>query len=278
VTVPTRFGLHLHLSSWNLDLNNAGQTGGPSCYRAGDHSSGLGSSFTGRDFLYGTGANTDSKILSLIAAATYRGDQVADAANPYSYLGSLNWNNAQIDSQPTGGYPGFYVTGGKLVWKGPIMCSFQTIVQKFANTAGFTFSATLADNTTTPNPSATPPTRPFNLPLYIADRPTDATTTTGINFARNGVRLLPGATGKKVLASSSTRRTGGWLDDNILQVILFDGSEINGAYSATVTYTMADYNSSFVGTACTIVDNDTGSSTPGTYQLFGSVLACVPNT
>ena len=242
VTVPTRFGLHLHLSSWNLDLNNVGQEGGPSCFRAGNHSSALGTAGTGRDFLYGTGANTDSKILSLIAAATYRGDQVTDAANPYSYLGSLNWNNTQIDGQPTGGYPGFYVTGGKLVWKGPIMCSFQTIVQKFANTDGWRFTSSLTDN----NATAAAPARPWTLPLYVADRFTNGPIPR-FTTVSNGLRLLPGSVNARTLASAPSnprgapRTTGGWLDDNILQVILFDGSETNGTYSGTVTYTLGDF-------------------------------------
>jgi hypothetical protein len=254
VTVPTRFGLHLHLNAWNLDLNTAGQPAGPSCFRAGNHSSGLGTLGTGRDTIYtgpsgsipvtSTAAVKDAAILSLIAASTYRGDQVADGANPYSYIGSLAWNDTRMDTQPIGGYPGFYVNGGGVLeWKGPIMCSFQTIVQKFANTNGWRFTSSLTDNNVTP--SSTNPA--WTLPLYVADRFTSGAIA-GFSSATGGLRLLPGATNARTLASAAPttgtaapRTTGGWLDDNILQVILFDGSETNGTYNGTVTYTLGDF-------------------------------------
>ena len=285
VIVPKRFGLHLHNSNWNLDLGNPA-TVASSCYRAGDHSSGLGSSFTGRDTIYtntpplgtipttSTAAQKDAAILSLIRAATYSGDgtfsssAATDPGNPYWTVGQLLWGDGRMN-QTTGGYPGFYVnpTSSKLEWKGPIMCAFRTIVQKFSNnTGGFRFTASLG----------TTGVNSFPLPLYIADRPTLASNTTGINFTPNGVRLPLNASTATTLASSG-RTTGGWLDDNILQVVLLDGTETNGVYTGTVTYNLTDVGAVAAGDSCTITDTITQVVTPGIYvDVPGIGLVCAP--
>jgi len=269
VTVPKRFGLHLHRSSWNLDLaflnangTYTGVEGAPTgtsasdakCVRAGDHSS-----TSGRDYLYQVGTSTDknTKILSLLNGATYEGDQVADTAgNAYSYTGVLSWpapSNARSGSgtsetfalgtagttgtgaggtinQPIGGYPGFYTTTGEgsssLVWKGPIMCSFQTIVQKFSNSSsGFNFTAKL-----TPGTNST-----FPLPLYVRDF-IKGPAITGISTSS----VVLSTTATTLAAGTANTLTGGWLDDHLLQVLVFDGTETNGNYVGNVTYTLSD--------------------------------------
>ena len=268
VTVPKRFGLHLHRSSWNLNLGFVGADGtytnaegaptGTSasdakCVRAGDHSSGANG--TGRDFLYyATGvlpvsasSSKNQKILSLLANAAYEGDQVADTAgNAYSYTGTLAWptpSNPGVGgtaiNAPIGGYPGFYVTGGNLVWKGSIMCSFQTIVQKFSNSSnGFNFTANLTA-------AALPTGNTFPLPLYVRDfiksgagnpLPTGVSTPPAY-----GAVTLTSTGGPQTLAIATSGNTsGGWLDDHLLQVLVFDGSETNGTYVGNVTYTLTD--------------------------------------
>ncbi len=260
VTVPKRFGLHLHLSSWNLNLGNVGVDGTYSsatgnngstpqtspatnpadanCVRAGDHSS--GATGTGRDFLYYTAPATgtsskDDKIKSLLNGSTFEGDQYADTAgNAYSYEGNLTWATPSnlrspatttLDA-PIGGYPGFYISGSNLVWKGPIMCSFQTIVQKFSNSKdGFFFSANLTTSTS------------FPFPLYIRDF-IKGTSPAGVS---TNSAALTTTSGPAILAQGTTgTTTGGWLDDHLLQVIVFDGSETNGSYKGNVTYTLSD--------------------------------------
>jgi hypothetical protein len=245
VTVPKRFGLHLHLNTWNLDLADVDVNGvsatneGINCVRAGDHSS--GATGTGRDFLYfGAGATATStkndKILSLINAATFEGDQFQDVDNAYSYNGALTWADpanpgvgGTVIDAPIGGYPGFYVNDDVLVWKGPIMCSFQTIVQKFSNSSsGFNFTAQLSAGTAST----------FPLPLYVRDfikGPAIAGVTT------SSAVLTTAATAATTLATGTAgTTTGGWLDDHLLQVIVLDGTETNGTYVGNVTYTLAD--------------------------------------
>jgi len=274
--IPTRFGLHLHRSSWTLDLGLVGVNGNygttrpigvdnnteAKCVRAGDHSS--GTTGTGRDFLYYTGSATNAsskndKILSLVNGAAYEGDQYADntVGNPYSYTGTLTWpaplnprtgpgtgvaGAGGTIASPIGGYPGFYTNNGVLVWKGPIMCSFQTIVQKFSNSAnGFIFTAAL-----TPGDGST-----FPLPLYVRDfiKSDEATNPLPDNVGYNPNAVVLTENGEPELLAAgfgfngegfTGGTTGGWLDDHLLQVLVFDGSETDGSYKGTVTYTLAD--------------------------------------
>ena len=278
VTVPKRFGLHLHRSSWNLDLGflNANGTytgvegaptgtsaGDAKCVRAGDHSS--GATGTGRDFLYYVGntqffgtvnnaSSKDRKVLSLLVNAQYEGDQIADAANNYSYAGTLTWpavsNATSFNpggiSNLIGGYPGFYAptSGGNtsLVWKGSIMCSFQTIVQKFSNSSsGFNFAA----NLTAASGGTVATGNSFPFPLYVRDfiksgagNPLPTGVSTPPTF---GAVALTSTGGPQTLAIATSGNTsGGWLDDHLLQVLVFDGSETNGTYVGNVTYTLTD--------------------------------------
>ena len=275
--IPKRFGLHLHRNTWTLDLTNLksdgtvdGDGGDANCWRAGDHSSALGSAGTGRDTLFGYSVNTtslytvpvgdtqaakDAAIKGLMWAAIYRGDQAQDTTNPYSYKGSLRWGVYNIPDnriqngtakRPIGGYPGFYVnpTTNKLEWKGPILCTFQTIVQKFSNSSvGWQFSGSVVANTGSS----------FPFTLYVADRGNDTinidggdtyfiwdggTANAGAAPLRDGqgaVRLARGYNATKPVT------TGGWLDDNLLEAIVFDGSVAAGTYGGTVTFALTDY-------------------------------------
>ena len=276
LSIPKRFGLHLHRNTWTLDLTNlksdgtvTGDGGDANCWRAGDHSSGLGDAGTGRDVLYsftpdinaGTlplnapQADRDNSMGAFIYATDFKGDQAADSQNPYSYKGFLvpgssrvasvsgDLENAIVSKLPIGGYPGFYVNSGKLEWKGPIMCTFQTIVQKFSNsTKGWQFTAKVADNSP----------QKFPFALYMSDfiPGTDASTPIRPSWFGNfpsTVALRTGDAAAKRLArgydfgAGQGVTSGGWLDDNLLEVIVFDGSVAAGTYGGTVTFALTDY-------------------------------------
>lgn len=267
LSIPKRFGLHLHRNSWTLDLTNLqsdgtvpNDGGDANCWRAGDHSSGLNG--TGRDTLY-TRSGTDRTIpvnasqtdrdnafinYGIFYGSLFQGDQAADPGNPYSYKGSIRWFDSRVQNgtskQPIGGYPGFYVNNGKLEWKGPIMCTFQTIVQKFSNsTVGWQFTAQVADNTAA--------TKTFPFALYMSDTFTDELANYGAYFNNpasiwhnprpGGVALRTNDGAAKRLARGTNIPTGGWLDDNLLEVIVFDGSVAAGNYGGIVTFALSDY-------------------------------------
>ena len=261
--IPKRFGLHLHRNTWKLDLTNLksdgtvdSDGGDANCWRAGDHSSGLNG--TGRDVLYdirtgGTipvnaaqsvrdGAFID--FAALIWQSGWRGDQATDPSNPYSYTGSLGWGDDRIQRN-IGGYPGFYVNGGKLEWKGPIQCSFQSVVQTFSNsTVGWQLTAQVADNTAA--------SQTFPFALYTGYTFTDeqngnygAYFTNPASIWHNprpgGVALRSSDLAAKRLARGTNITTGGWFDGNLLEILVFDGTVAAGTYSGIVTLALADY-------------------------------------
>lgn len=280
LSIPKRFGLHLHRNSWTLDLTNldangyvnGNTTGDANCWRAGNHSSGLGNTGTGRDTLYGvkvrnnnnafdsfysipvmaTPGERDAAMIGVLWNTVFQGDQRVDPNNPYSAPARLEWGNMSLGTvpdlriqvgalkQPIGGYPGFYVNAsGKLEWKGPIMCTFQTMVEKFSNNNGWLFSGSLAGSGASG----------FPFPLYISDifnfKDPDFP---GNNGAANN--LGPGAGGvalrtdniSRRLARNTTATTGGWKDDHLLEVLVFDGSVAAGTYTGVVTFTLTDYS------------------------------------
>jgi len=272
--IPKRFGLHLHRNTWTLDLTNldangyvgGDTTGDANCWRAGDHSSGVNG--TGRDTLFGynyrtntfytvpvTASSTDrdAAAIGLLWNTVFQGDQRLDSSNPYSTPPLLLWGNSQYSTvndtriqngttkQPIGGYPGFYVnTSGKLEWKGPIMCTFQTVVEKFSNSSkGWLFTGSLVGQGASG----------FPFPLYISDyfsfNDPDFPGVGGAfnNFtpSEGGVALRDGA-GNKRLARNNVGTTGGWKDDHLLEVLVFDGSVAAGTYTGVVTFTLTDYS------------------------------------
>lgn len=256
VVVPPRYGLYLHRTTWNLDLNaidpdGVPENGDPTCYRAGEHDTS-----TGRDALY--------DISGMMGAASFNGDSGADDPfNPYDVTDTLNgrsditrslvWpatttfvggqtvggsNTAAFDADPVTGYPGLeFGPEGEVIWKGPIMCTFQKIVEKFTNSTSWTFSAQLTGQPGFPT-------------MYVADHLTDPNavnnspainvfpTIAGGLANSNGV-LLP-LNGPVQPLLNGTTTTGGWLDDNLLEVLVFDGSEVAGTTNGTVTFRLTD--------------------------------------
>jgi hypothetical protein len=278
LSIPKRFGLHLHRNTWTLDLTNLksdgtvdGDGGDANCWRAGNHSSALGTAGTGRDTLYGYNRATynqtntsvtapqsqrDDEFLLTMASVYFQGDQAIDPNNPYSMAAQLLWGdtfngrdtriqNGDGSKLPIGGYPGFYVNNNKLEWKGPIMCSFQTIVQKFANsTAGWQFTGSLAANTGSSFPFAvyTSDVFSYNLATFAGVPSSGGNPNTVWRFPRAGGAALRDGGAAQRLASGRGVTTGGWLDDHLLEVIVFDGSVAAGTYSGTVTFALADWS------------------------------------
>jgi len=254
VTVPQRYGLYLHRTTWNLNLGQIGsEVGGPACYRAGEHDTS-----TGRDALY--------DVSLLMGQSTFNGDSgLDDPTNPYdvtdtfngrsdilrhlTFPDSVNFINGQtvaglgsalFVSTPVSSYPGLEIGEGGVLWKGPIMCVYQKIVEKFSNSTHWNFSAQL--NATSGFPT-----------LYVADHLTDvaavnnspkitvAPVIAGGLANSNGVLLSGTALGTpQPLLFSNTTTTGGWLDDNLLEVLVFDGSEVAGTTAGTITYRLTD--------------------------------------
>jgi len=277
LSIPKRFGLHLHRNTWTLDLTNLDSngyvngdaTGDANCWRAGGHSSGLGTAGTGRDTLYGynyrtgvfytvpVGAAPDVKdvaTIGLLWNTVFQGDQRVDSSNPYSTPPLLFWGNSEYSTvndtriqngtvkQPIGGYPGFYVnTSGKLEWKGPIMCTFQTVVEKFSNSdKGWLFTGSLAGQGAAG----------FPFPLYISDYfsfndpdfPGVGGAFNNFSPSEGGVAIRTSDLKPGRLARNNVGTTGGWKDDHLLEVLVFDGSVAAGTYTGVVTFTLTDYS------------------------------------
>lgn len=203
VAIPRRVGLHLHESLWTVDLVNLANNT-CTCYRAGNHNP-----QTGRDELF--------DLPAIFKAADFWGDGRVQPGNPYSILGRLNWNNPAI--VPVTSYPGFETNGrGAVLWKGPIMCVNQKIVEKFSNAAkGWNFTAELKN--TTPG-----------FPTYLM---ADKLSGDGTRVAY--LRKQAANTGPQLMASGSGP-TGGWIDDHILEAMIFDGTEQPGLQSAVVEF------------------------------------------
>ena len=255
VTVPQRYGLYLHRTTWNLNLGQIGsEVGGPACYRAGEHDTS-----TGRDALY--------DISALMGQTKFNGDSGPDdSSNPYDVTATINQrsdiirslvfpaqtnfsggaqvggsNTADFVSTPVSSYPGLEIGEGGVLWKGPIMCVYQKIVEKFSNSTSWAFTAQLN-------------AQPGFPTMYVADHLTDVAAVSnspaitvrpvidGGLANSNGVRLTgPNDLGlPHTLLFSTTTTTGGWLDDNLLEALVFDGSEVAGTYNGTVTYRLTD--------------------------------------
>ena len=235
----------------NLDANGyvgGDTTGDANCWRAGDHSSAQGTAGTGRDTLFGvkltadrsafnsfysipvtaSQSERDDAMIGVLWNTIFQGDQRVDPSNPYSAPARLEWGNFSLGTvpdtriqngsskQPIGGYPGFYVSpAGKLEWKGPIMCTFQTVVEKFSNNSkGWLFSGSLAGTGASG----------FPFPLYVSDIPNlkDELPGAGGAFsnlspAAGGVVLRTDGISRR-LARNNAGTSGGWKDDHLLEV------------------------------------------------------------
>ena len=277
LTVPVRYGLHLHRDNWTLDLASLdadntysdGSTntedGGLTCYRAGEHDAS-----TGRDVVY--------PIMDILnnPLSSWVGDSGGnDPLNPYDYQATLPFFDEAGENYPFGGvssnfqlgssatprqvpdilradsYPGFQVSAGALLWKGPIMCTFQTIVQKFSNVPNSNFTAELDINIANTSVASWPAT-------IVADRftnpdaPLNNSLATLTNSVGNGVfsapvtadafavTLVPGGATQTLADFAATSTTGGWLDNNVLVALVFDGRELGSAtqQDGTITFNL----------------------------------------
>lgn len=203
VLIPQRVGIHLHENYWGVDLTDLSKNS-CQCYRAGNHST-----ETGRDTLY--------DIAAVFAGATFRGDGKAQAGDPYSFVGLLNWNDTRV--QKVSRYPGFEFNDktNALLWKGPIMCVNQKIVEKFSNAPkGWTFTASLSSSAGFPS-------------FIVADQ------VAGDGKKVAWLRQAGVNKGEQTLASGSGA-TMGWLDDYLLEAMVFDGYEQPGIQTGAVTF------------------------------------------
>lgn len=137
VTVPAVVAMHLHETSWNINLSNLE---GQNCRRAGDHST-----ETGRDYTY--------PLMDILRASSWKGDGKVVQGNDYSFVGNFTLPSslAGFSGNPSSlmaaqtSYPGIVFRNGdrrQVDWKGPMICFNQKIVQKFSNARnGWTFRA-----------------------------------------------------------------------------------------------------------------------------------------
>ena len=116
------------------------------------------------------------------------------------------------------------------------MCIGQKVVEKFSNyPKGWSFTASTGSTASTsggfPN-------------LLVLDRFQAHTYgATGLalasGFTTDGNYLIKGGLNQgSVQMAKGDTVTGGWLDDHMLEVLVFDGSEVAGNYSTTVTFTL----------------------------------------
>ncbi|BDP43208.1 hypothetical protein DAETH_31770 [Deinococcus aetherius] len=237
VSIPAIVAMHLHETSWNVNLANLDDRGNDcDCYRAGEHNI-----LTGRDDLY--------DILGLMRAtnSVWHGDGVDRADNRYSYAGDLKWDT-QYGSGLAGKllqvhrYPGIEWRGPNMTqvsWKGPIVCFNRKIVQKFTNASkGWTVNVSLQGRGNKP---VTPGFPTFILGDRVAqsgnrDNAANPKKVEVLYDALTGAK--PGLTFNHAFArgSASLTTTGGWLDDYILEALVFDGNETAGVKEAAVKF------------------------------------------
>ena len=117
------------------------------------------------------------------------------------------------------------------------MCIGQKVVEKFSNyPTGWSFTA--QTSSTTPKfPNLLVLDR-FRAHTYDVDGLVNAPAPIGTDgFTTAGGYLIKGGSNQSsVEMAKGTGVTGGWLDDHMLEVLVFDGSEVAGNYSTTVTF------------------------------------------
>jgi len=238
IQLDKRFGLHLHDTTWDLNLNSIPPA---TCYRAGEHKPS-----TGRDALY-TSGGTFLGLFNATNLTNVRGDSEPDPYNPYSIPATRTFTDARV--QQVSGYPGLQVSGtGKdavVTWKGPIFCTHQSILEKFSNALnGYKTTVTLGI-------MSTPGGAPFSdMPnLVVLERETGSFLQQDL---KNAFFLTPPDPGPKTLSDDNAAllpllnpagaTTKGWADGNLLTALLFDGRERAGTYKSTLTFNLADFS------------------------------------
>ncbi|GAA5512785.1 hypothetical protein Dcar01_01509 [Deinococcus carri] len=217
VSIPSIVAMHLHEKSWSLNLSDQAFVAA-NCYRAGGHNTDTGRDYTDNiaDFMTHSGTS-------------WTGDGVKDSKNAYSTVGTFTWAssyNGNMVAAPR--YPGIEYTSGtsnQVSWKGPIVCFNRKVVEKFANGANGWEVNISARNVTAGFPT-----------LVLGDRVA--------NTGYKKVETLYNASNKttKSLTFNNTNvtgmgmTTGGWLDDYILEALVFDGNETSGTKSADVVF------------------------------------------
>ena len=222
VSIPARVGMHLHKTLWEVDLADLTADNSCKCYRAGEHDKG-----SGLDVLYG---GSLSGLRDILAKATWTGD-APKGTGVYQQVGALDLKDARLARVKS--YPGYELNtaGTQVIWKGPIMCIGQKVVEKFSNyPTGWSFTA--STGTTSSNfPNLLVLDR-FQAHTYGANGLENAS-----GFTTAGGYLIKGGTNQGIVEmAKGTGVTGGWLDDHMLEVLVFDGSEVAGNYSTTVTF------------------------------------------
>ena len=222
VSIPARVGMHLHKTLFEVDLADLSDDRNCKCYRAGEHNK-----VSGLDELYG---GSLSGLRDILSKATWTGD-APKGTGVYQQVAALDLKDARFARVKN--YPGYELNkeGTQVVWKGPILCIGQKVVEKFSNyPKGWSFTAATG-NTSTSFPT-----------LLVLDR--FQAHTYGANglglasgFTTAGDYLIKGGANQPaVTMATGTGVTGGWLDDHMLEVLVFDGSEVAGTFNTTVTF------------------------------------------
>lgn len=221
VSIPARVGMHLHKTLWEVDLADLSSDRNCKCYRAGEHDKD-----SGLDVLYG---GSLSGLRDILAKATWTGDS-PKGTGVYQQAAKLDLKDARFAQVRN--YPGYELNkeGTQVIWKGPIICIGQKVVEKFSNyPKGWSFTASTGSTT---------PSFPNLLVLDRFQAHTTgpgglglgAWTTAGDYLVKGGANQSP------VEMAKGSGVTGGWLDDHMLEVLVFDGSEVAGTYNTTVTF------------------------------------------
>lgn len=213
VSVPAVVAMHLHEAYWNVNLANLKDC---DCYKAGEHNI-----RTGIDGVYDIEKVMNSK------ASIWTGDGKGHPGNPYSFVGLFNLDktNAPKIGDHVDNYPGIeYVKDGdyvKVLWKGPIVCFNKKIVEKFTNSKNWKVNISAA-NVSDGFPR-----------LIVGDRLPNGSKFVGTLY-NNGTAGNVSFTNAQAGYANAT--TKGWLDDYILEALVFDGSETAGVKTADVVF------------------------------------------
>lgn len=210
VSIPAVVAMHLHETSWTVDLFNLANC---DCYRAGEHNKD-----TGMDEVY------DIEAIMLRERSSWKGDNQAIAGNPYSFVGettlALRDSERQLRTR-VDSYPGIKYNGTKVEWKGPIVCFNRKIVEKFTNSPDWKVNISVSGVTA-------------GFPkLVLGDR---------LPNGKKFVKTLHAGGVSSALEFTNTQAgyggqsTHGWLDDYILEALVFDGSETAGDKVAAVNF------------------------------------------